>query len=431
MSRIRSGSNAGGSGGASRMPRKKSQPNSNSNNSNERFESRFKSMKLGKGGGEEEIYNAMVNKLSRAIENGDIEGDMDDSLASHREQAHVLLHKATSKLAGGSAGGGRKKTDLKDHRPSSKSHSRQQAADRAKASDGVVDHKNKSRQSSRGGRRQSHRSNDDYYDDDESDEYASESDEEGDSDTEYEINTTKALLEEAAARLGGGSNLDTGIYNVIYASLMDELGVKPANSNNHAAPQKQTSRAQQRAAAAAGFLPSSSATSSSNNDPSSVAAMRARREMAATMFMNNDANAEQQQSAMIAPVGPSMLLPTKLASPSDGNSRRKSAKEILQSLQDKQHLLKGARGISESHLTSIDGESGGGREKKSLTQSASALNAGPLNPRRAHASSSSHKTGASATSSSSRSRESRPERHKSDPNKKESSSRTSRHSTKR
>jgi hypothetical protein len=172
-------------------------------NRRERYEARFHALNLAKRG-DYELYNGMVTRLEQALEAGDIEGGMDDSMRSTRERAHILLHQALA-------------TDTASKpKAASSSHSRQQAADWAKANAAAIEPRGSANNSNRSARSLRRSMQDD------------------ESETDLEINTTKALLQEAAARLtAGGTNLEAGINNVIYEKLMQELGLAPkVNANN-------------------------------------------------------------------------------------------------------------------------------------------------------------------------------------------------------
>lgn len=254
----------------------------------ERYEARFHALNLAKRG-DYELYNGMVTRLEQALEAGDIEGGMDASMGSTRERAHILLHQATSSLA----------TDSKP-KASSSSHSRQQAADWAKANAAAIEPRGSTNNSNRSARslRRSHE------DDDESE-------------TEQDINTTRALLQEAAARLkAGGINLEAGVNNVIYEKLMQELGLMPKVNSKSPSNSRSTRKA--------------STEQEKKTNSNSPASLRARREYAASVLT------EARPKEGTATFPPTLAMPTPLVAGQSRLERRPSAMEILKNLKEKQ-----------------------------------------------------------------------------------------------
>jgi hypothetical protein len=260
----------------------------------ERYEARFQALDLAKKG-DYELYNGMVTRLEQALEAGDIEEGMDDSKRSThstRERAHILLYQAASRLATNN-----------QPKASSSSHSRQQAADWAKANAAAIEPRGNN--SNRSGRslRRSHSFDHSAY---------------NESDTELQINTTKALLQEAAARLtAGGIDLEAGINSVIYEKLMKELGLTPEVNANSPSIRKSTTKA---------------STEPSNSN--SAASLRARREYAASMLSETRPETRPKESTFAWPPAP-LALPNPLEAQSR-LERRHNNLEILKNLKEKQ-----------------------------------------------------------------------------------------------
>lgn len=246
-----------------------------SKRSKDRFEARYSSMEITQKG-QGDIYNVMLDRLSKAIENGEV--TMDDSSRTHAEQAHILLQKAASQLISKQQQQqqqkGKNKSSSSSSKPLqgvSKSERRQLAAKWAKENptgapspDMISPRSQQLSHTPDYGRRRYDPDNESSDEEEEDGRKGGDSDSEeeeeaessghygsDDSETGQEIHNTRKLLKGAASRLqkGGGNLRDEGVNNEIYDQLMEELNIGEQKQDR---PMR---RSELRAQAAAGVRP--------------------------------------------------------------------------------------------------------------------------------------------------------------------------------
>lgn len=234
-----------------------------SQRSKDRFETRYNSMKIANKG-ENEIYNVMLERLSSAVESGDVK--LDNSQLTHAEKAHVLLQRAASRLAARQEGS---RTNI-----SSSSGSARTPRSRSRQASGVPAPKMLSRREPPTPdftRRRYERDGDD----DDSTSSTSDDDGKTTSDSSYseesshsdnnsnsnmegsldesgakrEINMTRTALNGAASRIRRGDPRRS-IHNEIYDNLLQELDLKDEEEE-----ERPMRRSERRASAAAGIRP--------------------------------------------------------------------------------------------------------------------------------------------------------------------------------